>query len=302
MHKVAVLITGSPRFIEQGAAWWNLHLPKNIEFDLYGHCWNEHDHIGSLRYYNANFDIDESLFLRWNFKNLKITKHHFNFSVYDTAKKDPETHLNQYLFWEKRRDHILSVHEADQLMKKSQKEYDAVVMMRFDTVIKPGVLEKMIPFVCDFEKSSTNKFSIGHDKALYWGDDNPQIWCPWVQVRSGLPVMQDFIFMATWKDWNIFTGESLYNRYYQLLNKDYKLLDAINFVKSKYHPHVFWAGLAFYSNANYIGNSELESCVFRSERKNINNISYDDIVLEFDKHFNDLCKSYDEMGKIQGDI
>ena len=61
MHKVAVLITGSPRFIEQGAAWWNLHLPKNIEFDLYGHCWNEHDHIGSLRYYNANFDIDESL-------------------------------------------------------------------------------------------------------------------------------------------------------------------------------------------------------------------------------------------------
>ena len=65
---------------------------------------------------------------------------------------------------------------------------------------------------------------------------------------------------------------------------------------------MFWAGLAFYSNANYIGNSELESCVFRSERKNINNISYDDIVLEFDKHFNDLCKSYDEMGKIQGDI
>ena len=30
MHKVAVLITGSPRFIEQGAVWWNLHLPKNI--------------------------------------------------------------------------------------------------------------------------------------------------------------------------------------------------------------------------------------------------------------------------------
>ena len=302
MYKVAVLITGSPRFIEQGAAWWNLHLPENFEFDLYGHCWNEHDHIGSLRYYNADFDINENLFSNWNFKDLKITEHHFNFSIYDTAKKDPESHLNQYLFWEKRRDHIISVHEADQLMKKSQKEYDAIVMMRFDTVIKPGVLQEMIPFICNFKKSSTNKFSIGHDKALYWDVDNPQIWCAWVQVRSGLPVMQDFFFVATWEDWNRFTGKSLYDRYDQLLNNDYKLMEAINFVKSTYHAHVFWANLAIYSNANYIGDSRLESCVFRFKTNDIDNITYDDIVLQFDEHFNELCKLYIDMGKIQGDV
>lgn len=302
MYKIAVLVTGSPRFIKEGAEWWNKHIPNNCVVDLYGHCWDEHDHIGSLRYYNANFKVNPDLFSNWNFKDLSITKHHFNFSIYDTAKKDPETHLSKYLMWDKRRDHILSVHFADQLMKKTGNEYDAVVMMRFDTIIKPHVLEKMIPFICNFKKSSTNKFSIGHDKALYWGLTNPQIWCPWVQIRSGLPVMQDFLFVSTWQDWNTFTGENLYDRYERLLNEDYKLMEAINFVKSTYHPHVFWASLAFYSNANYIGDHRLESCVFRSEKENIDNYTYDDLLLEFDEHFDELCKSYIDMGKIQGDL
>ena len=75
MYRVAVLVTGSPRFVEQGAAWWNAHLPENIEFDLYGHCWSEHDHIGSVRYYDADFDIDENLFSGWNFKDFKIVSY-----------------------------------------------------------------------------------------------------------------------------------------------------------------------------------------------------------------------------------
>ena len=39
--------------------------------------------------------------------------------------------------------------------------------------------------------------------------DNPQLWVEWVQVRQGLPMIQDFLFCATWNDWffcSVFTG------------------------------------------------------------------------------------------------
>jgi hypothetical protein len=303
MLKLAVLLTGSPRFVHEGAEWWfNKSMPKDMEIDYYGHCWDEHDFIGSFRYYNPkNIDITEDYFKCWPFTDFSLTKHHLDFNIYDTIKTE-DTHLKNFLLWDKRRDHILSASFASDLMFKSKKVYDAVLIMRFDTIIKPGSLDKAIPFVVDFQKKYSNKFHIGHDKSLFWNKTNPNIFTPWVQIRDGLPVMQDYMFLCTYNDWVSYTGGNLYERYYRLLNQDKNLLEVTNFVKSKYHPHIFWAFIGFYSNANFIANNNLKSVVLRSTKTNIKSINYNKLVKEHDDHFNNLCLEYEKLGEIQGDL
>lgn len=320
MYKLAVLVGGSPRFVKEGSEWWNKIKPTNCEIDLYGHSWSSHDHIGKTRYYKADFDVTPKLFDCWGFKDHTITDHHFDYSLYDYVKTiDPPDGVCGYLFWDIRRDFILSVNEADQLMKKSGKEYDAVVIMRYDTLIRPGALEEMIPYVCDFKDKHSVSFSKGHDKALYWADgrkhsrsdydvrdmmgDNPQLWVEWVQVRQGLPMIQDFLFCATWKDWNTFTGPKLYDRYWALFNEHYNLVEpALSFVNSKYHPHVFWAYLAFFCNGNFLPDSRLSSVLLRYPKEDITKCSFQSLEDEFNKQFNDLHDRYMEDGEIQGDV
>lgn len=302
MIKLAVLITGSPRFVPQGAEWWFSNaMPNNFEIDYYGHCWNSHDEIGAKRYYNAdNIIINEDYFKCWPFKDLSITEHHFNFDIYDSAKKE-DTPLSRFLLWDKRRDHILSVSFASELLFKSKKIYDLVIVMRFDVIVKPKSLDKVLLSVLNFYNEAT-KFHKGHDKALFWNINNPNIFTPWVQIRQGLPVMQDYMFVCTYKDWVSYTGGNLYQRYHDLLNKDKYFLEVTNFVESTYHPHIFWAFLGLYSKANFLANDELGCVALRSFKQNIKNVSYEEIVNEHDTHFDNLCSQYIDLGKIQSDL
>ena len=302
MKKLAVLVTGSPRFVKEGAEWWNnCAKPKNFDVDLYGHCWNEHDTIGAKRYYKKKGKtITPNYFKNWNFKDLLITKHSLDIDLYTKARSE-DTHLSRYLLWKDRRDHIISVHYATDLMIKSKIIYDAVLVMRFDCIIKPKSLDKVIPFVLNFYNNAT-EFDKGYDKALFWNHSNPNIFTPWVQIRQGLPVMQDYMFLSSYNDWLKYTNKNLYQLYYNLLNVDTKFLDKTNFVKTTYHPHVFWALLGLYSNANFISNPDLGCVVLRKPKVNVKNVSYKRLVKEHNKSFDDLCTMYLDTGKIQNDL
>lgn len=300
--KLAVLLTGSPRFVPEGSEWWFNHaMPKNVEIDYYGHCWNEHDEIGSKRYYDSsNIKIDENYLSCWPFADLKITNHTFDLDLYTSVRKE-DTLLSRFLLWDKRRDHIVSISHATDLMLKSGKEYDVVLVMRFDSIIKPNSLDKALPYVLNFYNHA-NKFDKGYDKALYWNIDNPMIFTPWVQVRQGLPVMQDYMFLSTFKDWIKYTGGNLYERYRCLLNEDKHFLDITNFAETTYHPHIFYAFIGIYSKANFIPNSELGCVALRSVKPNIKEITYQEIVNEHNENFDNLCAQYIELGEIQGDL
>lgn len=303
MLKLAVLITGSPRFVHEGAEWWfNNAMPSGVDIDYYGHCWSEHDYIGSKRYYDpSKITIDYEYFKCWPFSDFVISDHHFNFDIYDSVKNE-DTKLRNFLLWDKRRDHTLSVAFASDLLFKSKKIYDLVLIIRFDTIIKPNSLDKVIPFVLNFQKDHCRQFHKGHDKALFWNKTNPTIFTPWVQIRQGLPVMQDYMFLCTYNDWVTYTGGNLYDRYHRLLNSDKHFLEPTNFVESTYHSHVIWSYLGCYSKANFIPNSDLGAVALRSTKKNIKDISYHLIVEEHDLNFDNICKTYDQLGEIQGDL
>lgn len=302
MIKLAVLLTGSPRFVHEGAEWWfNRAIPKGIEIDYYGHSWSEHDYIGSKRYYNSeNIIIDKEYFNCWPFKSFKITDHSLDIEIFKTYKHQ-DTNLSRFLLWEKRRDHILSTAIASELMFESNKIYDVVLVMRYDVIIKPNSLDKIIPYVINFYKDHSDQFHKGHDKALFW-DNSPIIYTPWIQIRQGLPVMQDYMFISSYKDWSKFTGKDLYTRYYQLLNVDNHYLEPLNFVESRYHPHVFWSFIGMYSKANFITHNDLGCVALRSSKKNIKDMNYKKIVKEHDKNFDNLCLQYLDIGEIQGDL
>ena len=59
-YKLAVLLTGSPRFVSEGADWWfNKALPFNCDIDYYGHCWDEADEIGKERGEDLIFFVED---------------------------------------------------------------------------------------------------------------------------------------------------------------------------------------------------------------------------------------------------
>lgn len=282
--RLAVLLTGSPRFVPHGARWWFKHaMPTNWKIDYYGHCWNSHDPIGSSRYYDKEtVEINAKYFECWPFTDFKLTEYTTDLNLYDSVQNE-DTLLKRFLLWEDRRDIIISAHYATEMMLEQDKEYDAVLMMRYDTILKPGSLDKVLPLVLNY-KNNTNLFHKGQDKALYYNETNPCIFTPWVQIRQGLPVMQDYMFLCTFKDWVTFTGKNLYEQYRRLLNEDKAWLEPTNFVHTIYHPHVFWAFIGLYSKANFIANNDLGAVALR-EDVDIDTTTYNEIVNIHDKHF-----------------
>jgi len=279
--KLAVLLTGSPRFVSEGADWWfSKAIPFNCDIDYYGHCWDDDDEIGSTRY-NTRLNVRD--FEKWPFKDFSFTKHTFDLDLYDSFRNE-DTRLSRHIFRPQRRDHVVSVHKATQLMLESKIQYDMVLVMRYDTIIKPGCLDLSIPFVYEFNKN-LNSFHKGHDVALLKNDTNPHIFTSWVQVRQGLPMMQDYMFLSTYKDWKKYAG-NLYNTYSKLLNENKSFLECTNFVESIYQPHVFWAFIGMYSRANFIAQEDLGCVALRSAKENIQKCFYNDIVQEHDESFN----------------
>jgi len=296
--RIAVLLSGSPRFVKEGSEWWHIKsMPKNATIDYYGHSWDAHDHIGKTRYYNAdNKVINYEYFKCWNFTDFLLTPYSVDIPEFETIKNSNSPIANFFL-WNDRRDHILSVIKANELLVKSKKQYDIVIVMRYDTIIYQDSLDKAIPFILDFKNSHTSKFHRGYDKALYWNGNNPTIFTPWVQVRQGLPVMQDYMFISTYNDWATYSY-NLKEKYHNLLNKDIKILEPLHHVvtEATYIPHVMWAFIGLYTNANFIQQDDLKVCVIRSEKNNIANMNYLDLELEHDNNFNELCEQYKKEG------
>lgn len=282
--KLAVLLTGSPRFVPQGAEWWfHKSMPKNIDIDYYGHCWNTHDPIGSKYYNSTNIQLNEDYFKCWPFRDFEMSEHTTDLDLYDSVKKE-DTLLSRFLLWDQRRDHTVSVHHASHLMQKSSITYDAVLIMRYDTILKPNSLDNVLTYVLQY-KDNANQFHKGHDKALYYNENNPCIFTPWVQVRQGLPVMQDYMFLCSFKDWMTYTAGNLYEQYRRLLNEDKAFLEPTNFVHTIYHPHVFWAFIGLYSKANFLANNDLGAVALRESLNNIKDKDYDSIVKIHDNKF-----------------
>ena len=276
--KLAVLITGSPRHVERTSQFWFKHKP-NMDIDYYGHSWDEIDPTG-LERYTKKIDINKDLFKCWPFKEFALTTHTFDIDLYDSARKE-DTKLSRYLLWEKRRDIILSIDIAHQLMRNTKRIYDVVLVMRYDTIIKPGCLDKVIPSVIDLPN---NQFHKGYDVALKVNGNNPNIFTPWIQIRQGLPVMQDYMLLARYDDWCNY-ADNLYDKYYDLLNKDKHFLDSANFVESIYWAHIFLSFIGLYSRTNFLTHTELGSVALRSDKINLN---YNDIVEEHDDRFKTL--------------
>lgn len=294
--RIAVLLTGSPRFVKEGAEWWyNKSMPSDATIDYYGHAWDSHDYIGRTRYYNAdNKIINSEYFKHWNFTDFKLSTYSVNIPEFQTIRNS-NSQLSKFLLWEDRRDHLLSVIQANDLLIKSGKTYDIVIVMRYDTVIKDGCLDKAIPFIIEFKDVHTTKFHRGYDKALYWNVNNPVIFTPWVQVRQGLPVMQDYMFICTYSDWATYS-HNLQEKYRNILNKDIRILEPLHYIESTYIPHILWAFIGLYTNANFVQQDDLKVCVIRSEKTNIAAVDYNDLEYEHDKSFDDLCKQYITQG------
>ena len=279
-YKLAVLLTGSPRFVSEGADWWfNKALPFNCDIDYYGHCWDEADEIGKERY-DSKLNVRD--FEKWPFTDFKFSRHTRDIDLYDSLR-NKDTRLSRFVFRDKGRDHIVSVHNATKLMMDKKVKYDLVLVMRYDTIIKPGALDKCISFIYNF-KDNVNKFHKGYDTALFKNDTNPNIFTSWVQVRQGLPCMQDYMFISRYDDWIKYAG-NLYNTYKKLLNEDNKFLECTNFAESIYHPHVFWAFLGMYSKANFLSHDDLGCVALRSSKEKISEWWYEDIVKEHDEAF-----------------
>lgn len=290
MTRIAVILTGSPRFVNEGADWWfNRVAPPNCEIDYYGHCWNSVDPVGANRYLIPNQSIDASFFDQWQFSAFEMSTYTLNDPVYDSLHKGGG-HVAHFMLQDFRRDHILSAAKANALLFQSGKEYDFVVQMRYDVVMRPETFQVLMDFAMNIEHRLYSAHK-GMDRALLWIDDAPTIMCPWVQARQGLTVMGDYAFAANFKDWKVFASD-LYQKYHDVLNRNLHLLEVADKVNFMYIPHILWAYVGLSTHTNFITGPGMDVCAIRSTKTDITTWTFDQLAADHDLAFDRVCDEY----------
>ena len=258
--KVAVLVTGLPRFVKEGAWWFNhkSNYPNNeIKYDIYLHSWADESHREELiEAWNpkeielANFDEEIGQFVdnvrQYNYScdNIK----HFNQNLRETIffeTPEPSTYTKNFF------GQYISAYKATNMLIKSTEHYDWVIKIRMDTIMYPQqhhIWSKI--------------FKVLNSSEWY----RTKVYTSWLHIKSSLPFIGDYVFISdrtTWIKYVVQFEQNLYN----LLTKDKLLLYDLNFFKDMI-AHYFWIRLAIYSKTSFVPITgifpmKFEACLLR---------------------------------------
>jgi len=245
--RVAVLFTGQPRHLEQGAWWFkNRVFPQNcgLDVDYYGYFWDDGDpnlrsrieqSYSPVRYHIQNYDkvINDFIsevqsenenyswdFVPDNFKNVHL------FGV--------ETpYISNYArnFWGQ---YICNSKIAKMLGDLS--EYDIVIRTRSDVA---------------FNNMPTNfwtdAFTNVHRNPIF--DD--KMFSPWLYVENGIPLFSDFAFISKPAVWHNYS-KNMYENCISLATEHKQLWYELEVSEFSQPPHWLWNKLAMYSKTNML--------------------------------------------------
>jgi len=249
--KIAVLVTGLPRFIKEGAWWFNhkSNYPNDeYEMDFFVHSWANETyrnqledawHPTKLLIGNFNKEIDQFVdrVREYNYRCDKLQ--HFNQNLKETIFFDTSTpsdyaknFFGQYISAYRASEMLKNYIQEDDLMGNS---YDWVIKIRMDTIMHPQVHQVW-----------SKIFKVLNSSEWY----RSKVYTSWLHIKNSLPFIGDYVFISNtdvWLDYTKDFNENLYN----LLTKDKFLLYDLNFFKDMI-AHYFWIRLAIYSKTSFV--------------------------------------------------
>jgi hypothetical protein len=279
--KIAILVSGQPRFIEQGAEWIKNRVFNKLngyDVDFYVYFWD-----------NGDPNLEEKIQSSYNPVEYKIS----NFGLYLEDFKNQIQEKNKSLSLDFRlvptyiRENILfdtpqltdygknfwgqflSAYEVSNLVKNYH-EYDIIIKTRSDAVFDP-----MDPKVL----KQTLK-NIKQNKIF-----NTKIFTPWLQTIGGISYFCDFVFIATPETW-INYSQNLRENCIKLATVDKALFYEFNIHEFHGISHWVWNKLSIYSLSGFLSFTVAWPMNFRGtslirENIDISNMSYAEINHRF---------------------
>lgn len=282
--KVAVLLTGQPRHLEQGAWWFkNKVFPAGcgIDVDYFAYFWDDgstdldnriQNTYAPVRYHIDNYESTINNFIEQvqqrnrainNWANVPIKyKDYFLFGI-------DKSHISNYSknIWGQ---YLCASKMATMVGNLSS--YDIVIRTRSDVAFK-------------------------NIDVRYWKDaftnicKNPifddKMFTPWLYVDSGIPLFADFAFISKPSVWYNF-NKNIEQNCFKLITDHKALWYELEISEFHHVPHWIWNKLAMYSKTNMLSFSVVWpmpfDCKLFRYNENLNNLNFDHINRQFEKY------------------
>lgn len=285
--RVAVMLTGQPRFLAQGA-WWmrNRVFPahyQNLKIDYYCYFWDDGSTDLEQRIVKAYAPVkykiasyDEVIL---NFKN-KIT-------TYNTANPQyaelAELHIHENIlyntphvtkwgvnFWGQ----YFATGGITELVGDLSGQYDIVIKTRSDAIFNP--LSESHWGSC-FKNMYANP--VFRDK----------MFAPWMHIEHGIPHMGDFAFISK-PDLFYQFSKNIHNNCFDLATKDKSLFYELNVANHPHVAHWVWNKISNYSRSNWLSFAVVWPTPFNitllRQENNIQTVRYDELLRQFNNYEN----------------
>lgn len=248
--RVAVLITGLPRFLESGSYWWK-NRTFNFDVDFYIHLWgNEHDAERAKKLWDpvAISYHDQKKYIISFSKKIRAINNTLDPMLWDFM---PEKYHNLAAFrmglmndslklWGQ----YLSTYEASKLVDYSK--YDYIIRARSDVLINDNYnWQQCFEHIKNIDSFDHWPQELNNSNSKI---KSLMIFSPDIIVIHGMPQAVDLVLIAKSKDWGIFSCD-IENNLIRLVTKDKALFYEIKAFTPKCLgiSHWFWNKLSSYS-------------------------------------------------------
>lgn len=277
--RIAVLISGQPRFLHEGATWFkNKLFLKEYSFDVdyYCHFWDNGDpnleHLvketfNPVKYKIDNYDdIINKFIIDVKHRNSELPESEWNyvsndrqFFIFNTN----EVATYNRNFWGQ----YISCQYITDLTGDLTGQYDIIIKTRSDAIITPmseGLWRKT------FENLVRNPHF----------DD--KMFATYMYAQSGVPMIGDFCFISKPTPWYNFSKNARENCF-KLATEDKVLWKELDYNNMPGEPHWVWAKISKYSSTNWLSFAVVWPIPFavtlvRRHEDNIMQYSFNDMI------------------------
>jgi hypothetical protein len=276
--RIAVLVTGQPRFLEEGAWWFkNRTFPdhfKNLKVDYYCYFWNDGSpnlesrivsSYNPIKYkiddYNGIIDQFTSTIVGYNLSNphySELVQQHIHENILYSNNSPTLWGRN---FWGQ----YFATAGITDLVGDLSEKYDIVIKTRTDAVFTP--LSEQL-WCNSFKNIQTNPAF------------NDKMFAPWMHIQHGIPHMGDFAFISK-PDLFYQFSKNIYKNCIDIATKDKALFYELTITDHQYITHWIWNKISNYSKSNWLSFSIVWPTPFKitllRQYYNMQSIEYTDI-------------------------
>lgn len=281
--RVAVLLTGQPRHLEQGAFWFkNRVFPEGcgIDVDYFGYFWDDGDPdlknriestYNPVRYHIQDYNkiINEFIY-KIKLENSKLSWDYVPKRYKDAHLFNPDLqHISNYAknFWGQ----YLCSGKISKMLG-TMDDYDIVIRTRTDVAFKDMDI--------NYWKEA---FSNIYRNPIF--DD--KMFSPWLYVNGGIPLFADFAFISKPHVWHNF-NKNIEEHCLKLATEHKQLWYELQVSEFPEPPHWIWNKLAMYSNTNMLSFSVVWpmpfDCKLIRYDEDLNLLNFEYIQEKFDQY------------------